>query len=72
MEVIMTGNVRTFEARRTYVARDTAHIGTIQRKIEELFDLPPGCVRICHPSGRKVNSNSLVKSLRKKYGITNQ
>lgn len=64
----MTMRTRNVEARRSYVAKGTAHVSTIQRQIEKVFGLPQGCVRICHPSGRKVRATSAIKALRAKYG----
>lgn len=65
----MTPRARNVDARRSYKARDTARVSTIQRKIEEVFELPQGCVRICHPSGRRVKATSPIRSLRRKYGL---
>ena len=63
----MTTRARNVDARRSYVARDTTHVATIQRQIEKVFDLPQGCIRICHPSGRRVRGTSTIRALRKKY-----
>jgi hypothetical protein len=60
---------RKVEARRSYVAKGTAYVSTIQRQIEKVFDLPQGCVRICHPSGRRVRGTSRISTLRAKYGV---
>ena len=65
----MTMRTRNVEARRSYVAKGTAHVSTIQRQIEKVFDLPQGCVRICHPSGRRVRGTCPIKTLRAKYGV---
>jgi len=64
----MITRTRKVPARRSYVAKGTAHVSTIQKQIEKVFGLPEGSVRICHPSGRKVRATSSVNSLRKKYG----
>lgn len=65
----MTIRTRNVDARRSYKARDTAHVSTIQRQIERVFNLPEGCVRICHPSHRRVRGTSTIRALRIKYGV---
>jgi hypothetical protein len=53
--------------RRIYRARENAMIRTIERRIEKVFELPQGCIRICHPIGRRVKGTSKIEMLRRTY-----
>jgi len=47
--------------------RDDASIAATKRTIAATMGLPKASIKIVLPSGRKANSNSSVKALRKKY-----
>jgi hypothetical protein len=49
---------------RFRAARGDSSIGTLRSEIEEIFDLPSGCIRIVGPDGRTKRQNATVRSLR--------
>jgi hypothetical protein len=54
---------KEFPARRKFNLRRDASIGTGQRKIERVFGLPEGSVRLHLPSGRPARTDKSVKAL---------
>ena len=54
-------------ARRKNVLRVDASVGTGQRKIEKVFGLPHGSVRLMKPKGKSAKSNMSVGGLLDKW-----
>lgn len=52
---------------RVYQARQDASIFTIQNKIEIIFGLPVGSVKLVRPDGKKKRSDASVQSLRHEW-----
>jgi len=58
---------RTQSGVRFRKARSDSTLGTLQSVIERVFGLPEGSVRIVRPDGRKMRSDALVRSVRKRW-----
>lgn len=52
---------------RTNRAREDASVEVIQDKIEAVFGLPSGSVRIVKPDGRKKRADASIASLREEW-----
>ncbi len=52
---------------RFRVARADASIGTIRRKIEEVFGLPEGSVALCGPDKKGLRGDATIATLRKRW-----
>jgi hypothetical protein len=52
---------------RTRRARETATLGPLQRKVEDMLGIPHGSVRFEFPSGRKARIDSKVGTLRSSW-----
>lgn len=61
-----TGRQRT--PIRFAVLRRDGTIGRAQRTIEDMLGLPPGSVRLVHPSGRKIRADAKVEKLLDSWG----
>ncbi|WP_156901620.1 hypothetical protein [Azohydromonas australica] len=59
--------VRTGKPVRFRAARADASIGTIRRKIEEIFGLPEGSVAICGPDRRALRADATIRTLRRRW-----
>lgn len=59
-----TQQKNTMVARRTYVARSDSSIGTLIQRINEVFGLPEGSVKIFKPDGARLRADSTVGRLR--------
>jgi hypothetical protein len=55
------------EARRYRDARKDAHIGAIEKSIEEDYGLPEGSVSIRNPDGKDARSDKKIDNLRKDH-----
>lgn len=58
---------RTSYATRYRTARADAKVGTIIRKIEEVFGIPEGAVKLCGPDGRPLRADARIATLRKRW-----
>ena len=54
-------------AKRHRTARSDAPVDSIVKKIESMFNLPAGSVKLQYPSGRKARSDTTVGALRRKW-----
>jgi len=54
-------------AKRHRPARSDAPVDSIVKKIEEIFNLPDGSVRLQYPSGRKARTDTTIGQLRRKW-----
>ena len=52
---------------RFRVARADASIGTIRKKIEEVFGLPEGSVALCGPDKKGLRGDATIATLRKRW-----
>ena len=52
---------------RFRVARADASIGTIRKKIEEVFGLPEGSVALCGPDKKRIRGDATIATLRKRW-----
>jgi hypothetical protein len=53
--------------RRFRAARADASVGNIRKKIEEIFGLPEGSVKLCGPDGRALRSDATIATLRRRW-----
>jgi hypothetical protein len=53
--------------RRQRGARKDASIGSIERHMENAYNLPKGSVKISNPSGRDARSDQKVGTLKKRF-----
>jgi len=60
-------NVRTAVPTRYRIARADVKIGTIKRKIEEVFGLPEGSVALCDQEGKALRADARIRTLRKRW-----
>ena len=60
-------NERNLEPIRYHKAHGDALIESIQKTIENEYQLPRGSVKLIYPSGRKAHSNSTVDALRRHW-----
>lgn len=58
---------RTSSPTRFRVARADASIGTIRKKIEEVFGLPEGSVALCGPDKKRIRGDATIATLRKRW-----
>lgn len=61
------GNKRPQSAKRYRKARSDASIESIQQTIEKEYGLPPGCVKLVKPNGKKIRADATVGTLCKKW-----
>ncbi len=54
---------KEFPARRKFALRRDASVGSGQREIESVFDLPRGSVRLLLPDGSKARSDKAIGAL---------
>jgi hypothetical protein len=54
--------------RRFYAARRDAKVGTIERKIAAMLDLPPECVHLRLPGNKKARADKTINKLLKAWG----
>lgn len=59
---------KKFPAKRKFALRSDASVGTGQRKIEKVFGLPNGSVRLQLPSGRHARSDKTIRALLRDWG----
>ncbi|HZJ97730.1 MAG TPA: hypothetical protein VFD12_07855 [Oligella sp.] len=52
---------------RFRVARADASIGSICKKIEEVFGVPEGAVKLCAPNGKPLRSDAKISTLRRRW-----
>jgi hypothetical protein len=52
---------------RFRVARANASIGSICKKIEEVFGIPEGAVKLCDPNGRPLRKDARISTLRNRW-----
>lgn len=52
---------------RFRAARKDAKIGTIKKKIEEVFNLPEGSVSLCGPDKRSLRSDATIATLKRRW-----
>lgn len=52
---------------RFRVARADASVGSICNKIEEVFGVPEGAVKLCDPNGRPLRRDAKISTLRKRW-----
>lgn len=52
---------------RYRVARADASVGAICKKIEEVFGVPEGAVKLCGPDGRPLRIDAKIATLRKRW-----
>lgn len=45
-------------------AKADATASAFQSKLEKMFDLPAGCIKLVYPSGRKVRTDSTIGAVR--------
>jgi hypothetical protein len=53
---------------RYYRAKSTASVATIKQRIENIFGLPEGSIRICKPDGTAFRADAAIKTVRKNWG----
>ncbi len=58
---------RTEQPIRYRILRSDTTVGVAEQTIEQDYGLPPGSVRIVHPSGKNARSDELIGTLRKEY-----
>ena len=61
------GDTRISSPTRFRVARADASIGTIRKKIEEVFGLPEGSVALCGPDKKGLRGDATIATLRKRW-----
>jgi hypothetical protein len=66
-EVADGGNSRISSPTRFRVARADATVGTIRKKIEEVFGLPEGSVALCGPDKNALRGDATIATLRKRW-----
>lgn len=66
-EVVDGGDSRISSPTRFRVARADASIGTIRKKIEEVFGLPEGSVALCGPDKKGLRADATIATLRKRW-----
>ena len=52
---------------RFRVARADASVGSICKKIEEVFGIPEGAVKLCGPDGRALRGDAKIATLRRRW-----
>ncbi len=60
-------NKKSKGAKRYRKARADASIKSIQQTIEKDYGLPPGCVKLVKPKGKKIRADATVGTLCKKW-----
>jgi hypothetical protein len=55
------------KAIRKQIIRKDAFIGTAETKIAEEYGLPPGCVRLVLPNGKKARTDKKIESFLKDW-----
>ena len=58
----------TFPARRKFSLRRDCRIESAEKKIADVFGLPPGCIRLINPGGRRARSDKHVDGLLRDWG----
>jgi hypothetical protein len=61
-------NNREFPAKRKFALRSDASVATGQHKIEHVFGLPDGSVRLHLPSGRRARADKTIGALLADWG----
>jgi hypothetical protein len=56
------------QARRKYVLRRDSTIGSAEREIAKVFDIPKESVRLVNPNGRKARADKLVNAFLHDWG----
>ncbi len=56
-------------ATRHRKARTDATIASITKKIEKVFKLPEGAIKLSYPNGRKARKDATIGSLQKKWAV---
>lgn len=59
---------RKYPARRKFALRSDASVKSGQRRIEKVFKLPEGSVRLVLPSGRKARSDKKIEAWLRDWG----
>lgn len=59
---------KQFPAKRKFALRRDASVGTGQREIERVFNLPEGSVRLFVPGGRRARSDKSIGALLADWG----
>jgi hypothetical protein len=52
---------------RFRIARSDASVGSICKKIEEVFGVPEGAVKLCDPEGRPLRRDAKISTLRRRW-----
>ena len=52
---------------RFRVVRADASVGSICKKIEEVFGVPEGAVKLCDPDGRPLRKDAKIATLRRRW-----
>ena len=58
----------SFPARRKFSLRRDCRIESAERKIADVFGLPPGAIRLVNPTGRKARGDKFVDGLLRDWG----
>jgi hypothetical protein len=66
-EVTDEGDSRISSPARFRAARNDASVGTIRKKIEEIFGLPEGSVALCDPDKKALRGDATIATLRKRW-----
>lgn len=66
--MLKSKTAKQFPAKRKFALRRDASVGTGQREIERVFNLPEGSVRLFVPSGRRARSDKSIGALLTDWG----
>jgi len=58
---------RIYSPTRFRSARSDASVGSICKKIEEVFGVPEGAVKLCDPKGKPLRSDAKIATLRSRW-----
>lgn len=67
VEELQKTKTKAESAKRHRTARSDAPVDSIVKKIETMFNLPQGSVKLQYPSGRKARSDSTIGAFRKRW-----